>query len=144
MDTVDSILQSKGNIVHSVLPETFVFDALETMARYDIGALVVRDGELPLGLFGEREYARKVILFGRSSRTLRVGEIMTRDVPTVGTDESVERCMQIMSARRCRHLPVVDEGRLCGIISIGDVVNALIAEREFEIIQLHHYICGVP
>jgi CBS domain-containing protein len=144
MDTVGRILENKGTVVHCVLPETFVFDALELMARHEIGALVVRNAELPLGLFGEREYARKVILAGRSSRIVRVAEVMTTDVPTVGLHEALDRCMETMTRRRVRYLPVVDDGRMHGIISIGDVVHALLAERDFEIDQLHHYIAGVP
>lgn len=143
MQFVRDILAVKGRQVHCVRPDTRVIDALRTMAEHEIGALVVRHGSLPIGLFGEREYARRVILRGRSSGNLSVADVMTTDVPSVALEESIERCMQIMTTERVRHLPVIDERTLAGLVSIGDVVRAVIAEQQHTIGELHQYIARV-
>jgi CBS domain-containing protein len=140
METVRSILEEKGNHVYCISPNAPVFAALEVMAKHDVGALVVREGELPLGLFGEREYARNVILTGRTSRELRVAEVMSLNVPCVSPGESVEYCMRVMTQRRVRHLPVTEAGQLVGLVSIGDVVHSLLEDRAQTILQLHEYI----
>lgn len=140
--TVQQVLGAKGDKVHCIAPETTVRVALETMAAYDIGAvLVVEDGHL-LGIFTERDYARKVALKGLASQTAKVSELMTHNVLTVSPTHSIEQVMAIMTNNRFRHLPVVDHGQLAGIITIGDVVKAVIAEQEETIRHLSSYISG--
>lgn len=142
MKLVCQLLDSKGRDVVSISPEASVFDAIQLMADKGIGALVVlEDGRLA-GIVTERDYARKVILKGRSSQSTTVREIMTTDVVTTGTKQSVEKCMNLVTDRRIRHLPVVDDGRLVGIISIGDLVKAIIADQQQAIKELAHYISG--
>lgn len=142
MDSVRAILEVKGSAVFSVAPELPVIDALRVMAEHNVGALiVVADGEIK-GIFSERDYARKVSLRGRSAGTTSVKDVMTSDLFTVTTEHSVEACMALMTAKHIRHLPVVESGRLLGMISIGDVVKSLIAEREQTIQQLTNYITG--
>ena len=144
MKSVGMLLRSKGYQVLSVAPETAVFDALQLMADRNVGALlVVGDGRL-VGIFSERDYARKIILKGKASRTTPVREIMTTEVVCVGSDQTLEDCMALMTKRRIRHLPVVDEGALIGVISIGDVVKDIISEQEYIIEQLQSYITGGP
>jgi CBS domain-containing protein len=140
--TVHQLLSEKGSAVSTVAPDASVYEALERMAADDIGALVVvEDGRLA-GMLSERDYARKVILLGRASRDTRVREVMTERVVTVSPSESVGHCMQVMTERRIRHLPVVDDGALVGLVSIGDLVKSIIAEQAFEIEQLQGYIAG--
>jgi CBS domain-containing protein len=140
MKTVRQILERKGYKVHGVAPEATVFEALQTMADHEIGALAVLEAGELLGLVSERDYARKVILKGRASRDTPVSEIMTRRVHCVSPDQSVEACMSIMTEQRLRHLMVLEHGRLAGIISIGDVVKAVIEDQQFTIEQLQTYI----
>jgi len=142
MKTVQQVLHAKSGPVLSVAPDATVYDALALMARHDIGALVVLDGVTLCGMFSERDYARKVTLHGRSSRTLPVAEIMTGDVVTVGPDGTIDDCMALMTDHRIRHLPVVDHGRVVGLVSIGDVVKAQLDEQRFVIEQLEHYIAS--
>lgn len=142
MRTVKQILETKGNDVWSVAPDTHVFTALELMAEKNVGALLVVQNGAVAGIFSERDYARKVALEGKSSREIPVSEIMTREVITVTPEDRVEECMTLMTAHHIRHLPVLDGGQLAGIISIGDVVNAIISEQEFLIDQLEGYIKG--
>ncbi len=142
MTTVAQILQGKGNDVWSVSPATVVYNALKAMAEKNIGALLVLEGDELKGIFSERDYARKVILEGKSSREIPVKEIMSPEVFTVGPKQSVEECMALMTDKRVRHLPVVEGGRVIGVISIGDAVKAIISEREFTIKQLENYITG--
>ena len=142
MTTVRDILRTKGNQIWSVSPDTTVFDALELMAEKNVGALVVLDGENLVGIFSERDYARKIILKGKASRETSVEEIMTTEVTTVRPGQSVDECMALMTDKRIRHLPVFEEEKLVGLISIGDVVKAVISEREFIIKQLESYITG--
>lgn len=140
--TVRRILAEKPTALYTVAPDDSVYTALERMAAHDVGALVVLEDGALVGLFSERDYARKVILVGRASRDTTVREIMSSTVITIGLDDTVERCMQHMTGRRVRHLPVVEDGRLLGVVSIGDVVKAVIAEQAFEIEQLQGYISG--
>lgn len=142
MTTVRNILQMKGNDVWSVGPETPVTSALNMMSDKNIGALVVVRENTVLGILSERDYARKLWLKGRSVDSATVQDLMTTGVITVTPDLSMDRCMDLMTSKRIRHLPVVDNGRLVGLISIGDVVKAVIAEKEFLIKQLENYITG--
>jgi CBS domain-containing protein len=139
---VGLVLAEKGYDVHSITPDTSVFEALERMAEHNVGALIVVDRDDVVGILSERDYARKVILLGRASRDTLVREVMTSDVITVDPDTTVGQCMQLMTARRIRHLPVLQDGRLMGVISIGDVVKSIMADQAFEIEQLQGYISG--
>jgi len=138
--TVGNLLQGKGNDVWSIDVEATVYEALQFMAEKNLGALVVLEGGQLAGIISERDYARKVILLDRGSRETKVREIMTADVITVATSQSVNECMELMTEHRIRHLPVMDDGSLVGVISIGDVVKAVIAQQEALIIQLEQYI----
>lgn len=140
MKTVRDILEIKGREVWCVDVETTVFDALRVMAGKEVGALVVMDGEKIAGIISERDYARKVVLLGRTSPNTLVREIMTSPVAYTHLGQSVEECMAIMTDKRIRHLPVLENGRLIGIISIGDLVKAIIADQKFIIEQLERYI----
>jgi len=142
MTTAAQILEGKGHAVWSVAPDAFVYEALKLMAEKNVGALVVLEGNELKGIFSERDYARKVILAGKSSREITVEEIMSPAVITVRPHQSVEECMALMTDKRIRHLPVVEGSRLVGVISIGDAVKAIISEREFTIEQLQSYIRG--
>ena len=141
-DTVNSILGSKGQQVWSVSPDTSVFDALAMMADHEIGALLVISDNRPVGIFSERDYARKVILQGKSSKLLEVREIMASPVISVAPHNTVDDCMNVMTASRIRHLPVVDQDRVVGIISIGDLVKWIISAQDDAIHQLENYITG--
>jgi len=143
MHLVRQLLDRKGNTVHGVRPDASVFEALEVMAREDVGALVVQDdtGRL-VGIVSERDYARKVVLRGRVSKDTPVREIMATEVICVGPDQTEQACMALMTKHRVRHIPVIDGGRLVGIVSIGDVVSAIIEGQQFTIEQLEHYISG--
>ena len=140
MKTVMQLLQAKGGEVHTVPPDARVFDALKLMAEKNVGALVVAEGGKLAGIITERDYARKVILLGKSSHDIPVREIMTAKVVTVQPGQTVEDCMALMTARRTRHLPVMEGERLIGILSIGDLVKEVIAEQEQTIKQLESYI----
>jgi CBS domain-containing protein len=142
MATVSVILSEKGTQVWSVAPSDTVFTALELMAEKDIGALLVLDGTRITGIFSERDYARKVILMGKASKSTPVSEIMTREVLVVSPDSSLEECMGVMTGKKVRHLPVLDGDEIVGMISIGDVVNQLLNQKEFVIEQLESYIKG--
>ena len=144
MITVKEILQTKGNDVISITPNTTVYESLTIMADKNVGALVVLDGETVAGIMSERDYARKVILHGKSSRELQVREIMTSRVYYVRPEQSVQECMAQMTDKHVRHLPVIENDQLVGIISIGDVVKTIMAEQEDTIKLLENYITGVP
>jgi CBS domain-containing protein len=140
--TVANIIDDKGHEVWSIDVDASVYEALEKMADKNVGALLVTsNGELT-GILSERDYARKVILVDRGSKETRVSEIMTPDPVTVSRSHTVASCMQLMTDRRIRHLPVVDEGELVGLVSIGDIVRAVIDEQKFLIDQLAGYIAG--
>lgn len=141
--TVKTILDAKGNQVFSVKPDTDVYTALQLMAEKGIGAVLVRDDEgAVLGIMSERDYARKVVLKGKTSVNTPVKEIMTEHVIFVDPSQPIEECMAIMAGKHIRHLPVLDGGKLAGIISIGDVVKTLISEQKSLIEQLETYIRG--
>ena len=142
MITVENILQTKGRGVISIAPDVTVYEALKIMADKNVGALVVLDGDTVAGIISERDYARKVILHGRSSKELKVREIMTSKVYYVHPEQSVQDCMAQMTDKRVRHLPVLEGERLTGVISIGDVVKAIIADQESTIKLLENYITG--
>ncbi len=140
MKTVQSVLQAKSGPVYAVSPYATVYEALTLMAKHDIGAVVVIDGSRMCGMFSERDYARKVVLLGRSSREIAVADVMTRDVISVTPHCTVDDCMAIMTDHRVRHLPVLDGSGVSGLISIGDVVKAQLDEQRFHIERLEHYI----
>jgi CBS domain-containing protein len=142
MKTVKQVLDSKGYQLHSVRPDTSVYDALQKMAHEEIGALAVLDGGELAGILSERDYARKVILKGLHSKDTPVSDIMTRNVICVTSEIGVDACMSLMTENRIRHLMVRDAERLSGVISIGDVVKAIIEDQQFTIEQLEHYISG--
>ena len=142
MPTAHDILRNKGHAVHSVRPNDTVLSALGLMAQHDIGAVLVLDGEQLLGIVTERDYARKVALLGRTSRDSPVSAIMTQDVWWVAPHRTLEECMALMTERRVRHLPVVENRRVVGVISIGDLVKATIDEQAFTIRELKSYIAG--
>ncbi len=141
-DSVELILKRKGFQVHSVAPDVTVYEALQKMADKDIGALVVIDGTEVVGVFSERDYARKVVLKDRSSREMQVDEIMSTGVVTVTPKTTVDECMHCMTTKHCRHLPVVDGGTVVGLVSIGDLVNWIMSVQDFAIHQLEDYITG--
>lgn len=142
MTKIRQLLTDKGGAVLSVSPEDSVLDAIKMMADNDIGSLLVlEDGRL-VGIFTERHYARNVILKGRSSPNTAIREVMESEVICVGPDHTVEECMALMTADRIRHLPVIEDGRLLGIISIGDLVKSIIADQKFHIEQLENLIRG--
>ena len=140
MTIVRQLLEHKGRAIFWVEPETPVLEAIRAMAAHHVGALLVMQGEALRGIVSERDYARKVILLGRSSADTPVRDIMSSPVITVSPDTSVQTCMQLMTDKRVRHLPVVDEARVVGMVSIGDLVKAVIAEQQQQIEQLEQYI----
>lgn len=142
MITVRHILEGKGGQAWSVAPDTTVYDALKLMAEKNLGAVIVLQQDKLVGIFSERDYARKVILKGKSSKETTVEEIMTSDVVTVEARHSIEECMSMMTSKRIRHLPVVEAEKIVGVISIGDIVKAIISEQEYTIKQLESYITG--
>ncbi len=140
MKTVTQLLQAKGREIHSIGPDSRVIEALKLMAEKDVGALVVLDGGRLAGIISERDYARKVILHGKSSHDILVREIMTAKVYTVHPGQTVEECMALITVKRIRHLPVTEGDQLIGVLSIGDLVKEVIAEQEQTIKQLETYI----
>ena len=140
MKTVRDVLKQKGRYVWSIAPDSTVYDALQLMADKNIGALLVVEAGRPVGIFSERDYARQVILKGKSSKDTPVRDVMTSKVVFVRPEQSIEECMALMTDRRFRHLPVLEEGKLAGLLSIGDVVKAVISEKDFIIEQLANYI----
>ncbi len=140
--TIDAILSQKSGEVFSVAPDATVYDAVAKMAEKNIGALVVMDGEKLVGIFSERDYTRKVMLRGKRSRETQVSEIMSTQLTTVEPKESVDHCLQYMTDKRVRHLPVVENGKLLGVISIGDLVKHVISVQSATLEQLESYISG--
>jgi|SRR5215510_202894 len=142
MKRVKDILAVKGQAIYSIAPDASVYDAMKQMADKGIGALLVMESEKLVGVISERDYARKVILLGRSSRSTQVKEIMTSHVLYAQPQQNIDECMAIMTEKRVRHLPVVDAGKVIGVISIGDLVKSIITEQKFIIEQLEKYITG--
>lgn len=143
MTVVAEILKSKPDAaVHSIAPSASVLDALKSMAQLRIGALLVMEGQTIVGILTERDYARKIALMGRTSLTTLVSDVMTTAVMYVQPTQSSEECMALMTQNRLRHLPVVDDGMVIGMISIGDLVKDIISEQQFIIEQMKHYISG--
>lgn len=142
MQTVNDILNHKGRDVWSVTPQTTVYDAIQLMADKEIGALLVMENGHLVGLVSERDYARKVVLAGKASRDIPVRDIMTSRVLCASPERTVEECMALMSDKRARHLPVLDHKNVIGVVSIGDLVKAIIHEQQILIDQLQHYISG--
>jgi CBS domain-containing protein len=140
--TVRDILQSKGGQIWTTSPQSTVYEAIGLMGEKNIGALVAVDGDEVVGVLSERDYSRKVVLQGRTSRDTLVGDIISRPAITVSGKDSIETCMQLMTSRRIRHLPVVEDGRLAGLISMGDLVNWVMQSQRHTIQQLHGYISG--
>lgn len=143
MVRVEELLAAKGHEVFSVPSDATVFAALVALAEHDVGAILVMERGEVVGIFSERDYARQVALQGRTSRETSVRDVMTTDVITVGPLDSVDHCMSLMTAKRIRHLPVVQRGAVLGVISIGDVVKSILRQQESTIRQLEGYISGV-
>ena len=142
LKSVRQVLNAKGYAVETVAPETSVYEALQKLSNREVGALVVLEKGEICGLFSERDYARKVALQGRNSKETQVQEIMTRRVITLEPQQTVEACMVLMTDKRIRHLPVLEDGRLIGIVSIGDIVKAVIEAQRLTIEELESYITG--
>jgi len=145
MTAVAQILKSKPDqTIYSIGPEASVFDAVKLMAEKNIAAVLVLEGEKIVGIVTERDYARKIVLVARSSKETRVREVMSSHVIYVRPSQSSEECMALMTENRLRHLPVIEGGKLIGLVSIGDLVKDVISEQKFTIQQLEHYIAGGP
>jgi CBS domain-containing protein len=142
MTTVRNVLQTKDKTICSIAPEALVIDALKIMADKNVGALLVMQTEKVVGIFSERDYARKIVLKGESSHTTAIKDVMTSGVLSVNPEQSIDDCMALMTNKHVRHLPVIENGNLIGLISIGDVVKAIISEHEYTIKQLENYITG--
>jgi CBS domain-containing protein len=142
MRTVRQLLEAKAPEVHSIGPDAPVLDAVRLMAEKHIGALLVMQGARLVGILSERDYARKVVLQGRSSRDTPVRDIMTAEVVTVGPNDTSDRCMQVVTERRVRHLPVLEGDSVIGVVSIGDLVKAVIEDQQLELDQLQRYIAS--
>lgn len=144
MSTAADILRAKpSQAIHAIGPHASVFDALRVMAEKSVGALLVMEDERIVGILSERDYARKIALMSRASRDTAVADIMTRSVLCVPPRLTSEECMALMTTNRIRHLPVMDDDELLGVISIGDLVKDIISEQQFTIVQLEHYIMGI-
>ena len=142
MTAVSEVIEHKGGMVLCVDQSEPVFDAISLMAEVNIGAVLVKRNDTIAGIFTERDYLQRIVLKDRSSQTTRVSEVMSSPVISARPDDSVDACLETMSKCRCRHLPVVDNGELLGIVSIGDLVKQILEEKESEIEQLSHYIAG--
>ncbi len=142
MGTVQQLLDQKGHGIESIHPDDSVFDAIQKMASADIGSLIVIEDDRPVGIFTERHYARDVILKGKSSPKTRIRDIMARRVVYARPEQTVEECMAVMTEKHVRHLPVLRDDKLIGMISIGDLVKSIIADQKFTIEQLEHFIRG--
>lgn len=140
MTTLRQLLKEKGGAICSVRPDNTVLEAIQKMADENVGALLVLDGDEPVGIFTERNYARDVFLKNRASPTTKIGDVMETDVIYARISLSIDECMALMTKKKVRHLPVMDENQLVGIVSIGDLVKSKIADQEFAIDQLEQYI----
>ncbi len=143
MKLVQQIINAKGHDVWSIHPDDSVFDAIQEMATKNVGALVVVEDDKLAGIISERDYARKVILLGKASKQTAVRDIMVSKVICVGLDQTIDECMAIMTEKRIRHLPIMHEEKLTGMITLGDVVKSIIEDQKFEIDELSHYIYSV-
>ena len=139
---IRDVLKTKGNDMWTVDPGATVYEALEIMADKNVGALLIVDGERLVGIFSERDYARKVVLKGKHAQDIQIKELMTKEVYSVTPNETVEECMAVMTAAHCRHMPVFEDQELIGVVSIGDIVNATITEHKVKIRDLEKYITG--
>ncbi len=142
MATVKQLLESKDNNVWSISPEITVFEGLQFMAEKNIGALLVTRDDKLIGIFSERDYARKVILKGKASKDTTIGELMTREVVYTTPEDSLDECMALMTAKRIRHLPILNNGKLIGLLTLGDLVKQIMSNQEFKIQELEKYISG--
>lgn len=142
MSAVRNILKAKGDTIFHISPYTSVYNALEIMVEKNVSSLVVLDDEKLIGIFTDRDYARKVILKGKASRETPVGDIMSGNVVTVNPDSTIDDCMELMTSKFIRHLPVLEDDKLVGLVSIGDVVKYIIDEQKFIIENMEHYIGG--
>jgi len=142
MKKIRNILENKGHQVYSVSPETSVYDALHIMMERNISSLLIMENEILKGIFTERDYARKLVLMGRSSKETPIGEIMTANLFTITPSETIDHCMEMMSTYKIRHLPVIDNNRVTGMVSIGDVVKFIIEDQKRTIQQLESYIAS--
>lgn len=142
MNTIKTLLRNKGSDVWSVLPDTSVYDAIHLMAEKEIGALLVMEGQRMVGIISERDYARQVILKGRASDSTPVRDVMSGDVITATRKNSIEDCMGLMTEHRIRHLPIVDGEQVVGVVSVGDLVKAIISDQQSTIHELERYITG--
>ena len=142
MSKVSDLLKNKGSDIWSIGPDASVFDAIKMMAEKGVGALVVTEGPKVVGILSERDYARKVILKGHSSRDTKISDIMTTQVVYADPEETIEECMALMTDKHIRHLPIMSGEKLVGVISIGDLVKSIIADQKFTIQQLERYIIG--
>jgi CBS domain-containing protein len=142
MKTVKDILRAKGSKVYSISPDATVYEALKRMAKKNVGAMLVFEENNLVGLISERDYARKTILKGRLSKETAVREIMTTEVATVHPNDDIEECMELFTDKHIRHLPVLDKGKIVGLVSIGDIVKGIIDYKEFIIEEMENYIKG--
>lgn len=140
MHTIAHVLATKGSTVWAVSPDATVYEALQQMAAHNVGALLIVEGGAPVGIISERDYARKIVLQGRSSLDTRVRAVMTTPLASCPSTRTIDSAMALMTRARVRHLPVIDDGRLLGLVSIGDLVKARIADQQFTIDQLEQYI----
>lgn len=140
MKAIHHILENKSSEIYSVTPDVSVFDSLTVMMDKNISALLIMQGGILCGIFSERDYARKIILQGKASKETRIGQVMTKDLITISLGDSVDHCMQLMTNNYIRHLPVIDNGKVLGLISIGDLVKSVIEEQKQTIEQLQSYI----
>lgn len=142
MKTIKQLIDEKGNNIYSISPEAFVYEALELMAQKDIGALVVTESNKLVGIFSERDYARKIVLKGKTSKDSKVGELMVKGIYYIHPNKTVQDCMVLMTEKKIRHVPVIENDSLIGIVSIGDVVKAIIKQQRATIKDLENYITG--
>lgn len=140
MKTVKHIIQNKSRVIYSVSPSCTVFDALKEMMEKNISALLIIEGTYLAGIFTEKDYARKIVLQGRSSKDTLIKDVMSTDLATIKMNSSVDQCMQIMTDKRIRHLPIIEDDKVAGMISIGDLVKFVIEDQKQTIEQLHNYI----